>query len=837
MNRSECRDRGGVRWLAVLFLALALGPAAATAQWTNRYPRVEGYGHQIYLEGYEMPTLTNGPIDPAPSPDGRRLAFASHGWIWVMDLVDGSARRITSGGEMDARPAWSPDGARIAFVRDDTRDTWIVVVDAETGVEALRENTPAIELDPAFSADGDRLYFASASAGTIDLWALDPASGEKTRITDAAGIELKPQPGAGSLVYLAKGGGRDRVLVRGLDASGSAAEAGPSVLIEGSIASMARPALSPDGSMVAVNWPTQAGWELRLVRVDDPAGSVQLVGVGQTGGGTPLTPAWSRPGGEWVYFSRGDGNGPMRLYRVRAAGGPAEEVAVRTWDWGVATGTVRVRTTLEEGGPPAPARLDVVDASGHPAIPAGSRPWFDGQSGRAYAYSTGIAEFTVPAGSATVAAVRGLATPEVARTVEVAAGRVTEVEVTLSPVWDARAAGWVSGEHHFHLNYGGPYDLAPADLVPMMRGEALDVATPLLANLHNRFEDQDLWGWERSGEGPLIRFGQEVRSHFLGHVALIGIGDLFWPWVWGPGYQVYGADDRENAEALGHARSRGGFGYYVHPVNARGVERDRPWSEVPFETLAPRVPVEMVADAVLGDLDALEVVCLWSDEIPTMQVWHRFLNLGIPVAPSAGTDVMTNFFRTMAVGTTRVYAMTDGQLNWPAYMAALREGRTFVTNGPFVEFRLEGEGPGGVVAPGPASWTLELSSAGAVERVDVLVNGEVAWRSEGLGGPGSRRYEGALDLPEGGWIAARAVGGTTEWPSMASYPFAHTAPIWIGERGSTETGARARAARELAALLDVARDRLVIGYGDAGIPKLLDRFDRARARLEGWATP
>ncbi len=818
-------------------LAAASGPEAVSAQWTHRYPRVEGYGHQIYLEGYEMPTLTNGPIDPAASPDGTRLAFASHGWIWVMDLVDGTARRLTSGGEMDARPAWSPDGARIAFVRDDTRDTWIVVADAATGAEVLRENTPAIELDPAFSADGARLYFASAAEGDIDVWTLDLANGEKRRITAAAGIELKPQPSDRALVYLAKGGGRDRVLVRAIDDAGSPTGSGPRTLIEGSVASMARPALSPDGSTVAVNWPTQAGWELRLVRVDDPTGSILLVGPRDTGGGTPLAPAWSRPEGEWVYYARGDGNRPTRLWRVRAAGGSAEEVAVRAWDWGAETGTVRVRTALEPGGAPAPARLEVVDAVGHPAVPVDSRPWFDGQSGRVYAYSTGIAEYTVPAGRVTVAAVQGLATPETVRTVEVAAGRVAEVEVTLAPVWDARAAGWVSGEHHFHLNYGGPYDMAPADLVPMMRGEALDVATPLLANLHDRFEDQDLWGWERAGDPPLVRFGQEVRAHFLGHVGLIGIGDFFWPWVWGPGYQVYGTDDRENAEALNHARARGGLGYYVHPVNARNAERAQPWSEVPFGELAPGVPVELVADAVLGDLDALEVVCLWSDETATAQVWHRFLNLGIPVAPSAGTDVMTNFFRTMAVGTARVYAMTGGELNWPTYMAALRKGRTFVTNGPFLEFRLEGEGPGGAVAPGPASWTLDLSSAGSVARVDVLVNGAAVWRSGGLDAPGARRYEGSLELPQGGWVAARAVGGTTGWPSMASYPFAHTAPIWIGSVGSTEPGARTRAARELAETLRVARNRLVIGYGDADVPNLLSRFDRARARLEEWARP
>ncbi|NNM33441.1 MAG: CehA/McbA family metallohydrolase [Gemmatimonadetes bacterium] len=410
---------------------------------------------------------------------------------------------------------------------------------------------------------------------------------------------------------------------------------------------------------------------------------------------------------------------------------------------------------------------------------------------------------------------------------------MVDVNLTLDPVWDAQGAGWVSADHHFHLNYGGPYDLVPTDLIPMMKGEALDVATPLIANLHDRFESQDLWGWQKPGGVPLIRFGQEIRSHFLGHMGLIETQDLFWPWVWGPGYQVYGTDDRTNGEVLEYAHEKGGLGYYVHPVSTA-----EPFSEGGRAS----VPVELVVDAVLGDVDALELVCLWSNPIGTAAVWHRFLNLGLPIAPSAGTDVMTNFYRTMAVGTTRVYANTGGAANWPAYLGAYKAGRSFVTNGPMLDFRVGGVGPGEVVPldaakGGSIEWTLDLRTAVPVEQVEVLVNGEVVWSSAGLSQPGHRAYSGRIDLPEAGWIAVRAVGGPAGWPSMDMYPFAHTGATWIGQVGSSDAAARAQSARELMQVLDVSEQQLIAGYVNLDIPKLRARFARARARLEALTSP
>jgi hypothetical protein len=322
----------------------------------------------------------------------------------------------------------------------------------------------------------------------------------------------------------------------------------------------------------------------------------------------------------------------------------------------------------------------------------------------------------VPAGEVTVTAVRGLATPPAAARATVAAGETREVTLELAPVWDARAAGWYSGDHHFHLNYGGPFALRPDDLLPLLAGEDLDVATPMLANLHTRFEDQALWGWRRVDRPPFVAFAQEVRSHFLGHVGLIGTRELVWPWIWGPGYEVYGRDDRTNAAALAAARRQGGLGIYVHPVT-----RPDPFAS---DAGLASIPLEYAADVAHGAVDLIEVACLWSDELGTSDLWYRALNLGVPIAPEAGTDAMTDFGRTMAVGTTRVYVRPDGPFTYERYLAALKAGRSFVTTGPMLDFRVRDARPGDVLPRGGAApFTLELHTAQPVERVEVLVNG------------------------------------------------------------------------------------------------------------------
>ncbi|MDP8914380.1 MAG: hypothetical protein M3N39_12510, partial [Pseudomonadota bacterium] len=301
--------------LPALLLILPVSSAAGL-EWTNRYPKIANVAHHVYLEGFNLPTLAHGPTDPAPSPDGRTVAIAARGWLWLIDVQTREARRLTRGGGVDSRPAWSPDGRQIAFVRDSGRDTSILIVDVASRKERTLVDTPAMDLDPSFSSNGRFVFYSSAEAGDLDLWRIELSSSRKTRLTTARGLELQPQQlgTTDELVFVWKASSSsDNVAVLNLR------DGKQRVLREEGVASQMRASASPSGGAIAVTVPLQD--RLQLLLLDAKGGPpIRLAHVAHY----PQTPSWSRDGA-YIYYVQPDGEERFRLYRIAATGGNMEE--------------------------------------------------------------------------------------------------------------------------------------------------------------------------------------------------------------------------------------------------------------------------------------------------------------------------------------------------------------------------------------------------------------------------------------------------------------------------------------------------------------------------------
>lgn len=74
------------------------------------------------------------PRRPSLSPDGTRIAFGHQGDIWVADVADGQARRLTGHDAHDGRAMWSPDGKWLAFTSNRHGNYDVFLIPAAGGV-------------------------------------------------------------------------------------------------------------------------------------------------------------------------------------------------------------------------------------------------------------------------------------------------------------------------------------------------------------------------------------------------------------------------------------------------------------------------------------------------------------------------------------------------------------------------------------------------------------------------------------------------------------------------------------------------------------------------------
>jgi len=130
--------------------------------------------NQIYLvnsNGTGLVRLTDtkpgvSNIDPAWSPDGKRIAFASNRdgefEIYVMN-ADGSNPVRRTNAPINEAPAWSPDGKKIAFssLRNGHLGIYVMNADDDGSTQALLGFDRGYNAHPAWSPDGRTIAFVS----------------------------------------------------------------------------------------------------------------------------------------------------------------------------------------------------------------------------------------------------------------------------------------------------------------------------------------------------------------------------------------------------------------------------------------------------------------------------------------------------------------------------------------------------------------------------------------------------------------------------------------------------------------------------------------------------
>jgi hypothetical protein len=241
------------------------------------------------------------------------------------------------------------------------------------------------------------------------------------------------------------------------------------------------------------------------------------------------------------------------------------------------------------------------------------------------------------------------------------------------------------------------------------------------------------------------------------------------------------------------AREQGALVGYVHPFEI--VEVPRPAEKLGNLTSA------LVLDVPLGKVDYLEVLG-FSDHLSTAGVWYRFLNLGFHIPAAAGTDAMANYAALHGpVGLNRVYVrVPPGPLKRDSWLAGLKRGRTFASNGPLLDFTLGGRVPGDELklpaAAEGVGFTASLRSIVSVDKLEVVCNGRVVRELEMNAARDYAEARGKIPVAQSGWCLLRAWSEKAQHPILDIYPYATTSPVYV-----TVGGARPRSPEDAADFL------------------------------------
>ncbi|MDP8242604.1 MAG: CehA/McbA family metallohydrolase [Candidatus Hinthialibacter antarcticus] len=494
-------------------------------------------------------------------------------------------------------------------------------------------------------------------------------------------------------------------------------------------------------------------------------------------------------------------------------------------------GLLRFQVLGDDTGKPVPAMVRLVwMANGRDRRPSNGlefAPQMDSQgspSGRRMAQLPGGLEgpywcvpgpfeMRLPPGEWQVMVRRGVEHVPVRNTFTIAPGKT--VEKTYRPKrWvDMRKQGWYSGDEHVHGRMVSNLDAQR--LQAWVQAEDIHIANIVkMGDVYRTWFEQRGWGKEYriKVDDFILSPGQECpRTHEeLGHTihmnttSMVRDTNKYFLYDW-----VFNQVDQQ-----------GGLSGFCHVL---------------FEMFHVHRGMSLFVPD--GSVDFIEIMQF--NQMGT-GLYYDFLNLGYKLTAAAGSDVPWGG----TVGEVRMYAyLGQQQFSADAWFDAVKAGRTFVTNGPMIEFTVNGKRPGEeIIVKNSDEVKVEARVWGGKGRftpteLEIVSQGEVIKRIE----PVQKNQEEihvkfSLPAKDGFWIAARAKGSDGSQ--------AHTTPIYVKKNNlrfwnidETERllDERMESLQEVEDMLEEYKSRferesgnfLLMQYVQQG-PELMKRVERAR---------
>lgn len=104
--------------------------------------------------------------NPVVSPDGKQVAFTALNRLYTMDLPTGVPKRVTTSDYTEAMPAWSPDGAQLAWATWEGNGGHLYKMNFKLkGAKPTRLTTnAALYTEPAWTYQGNKIVFLQGAS-------------------------------------------------------------------------------------------------------------------------------------------------------------------------------------------------------------------------------------------------------------------------------------------------------------------------------------------------------------------------------------------------------------------------------------------------------------------------------------------------------------------------------------------------------------------------------------------------------------------------------------------------------------------------------------------------